>query len=155
MEKNKNFTTLPKQEFPALLKKLLEKDYSDAICSGFQTCGLYPLCLEKALAKLPQDEREVESDMQRQLLKQLSSMRYNQPTTTHANRPKKKEKLPPGASYTCVGMRGEVGLPVDDTDEEMQAGVCHTWYLNQMYSRYRTALHTIPVPYLPRYCTKT
>ncbi len=88
--------------------------------------------LEKAQAKLSQDEREVESDMQRQLLKQLSSIRYNQPTSTHVNRAKKREKLPLGASYTCVGMRGEVGLPVHEDNEEIQAGV-HRTHLHQFY----------------------
>jgi hypothetical protein len=39
MQNNK---TLP--GFLALLKNLLEKDYSDAIRCGFQTCGQYPLC---------------------------------------------------------------------------------------------------------------
>jgi hypothetical protein len=127
MARNKNFTTLPKQEFPRLLKKLLTKDYSESIRSGFETCGLYPFSLEKALAKLPEEERDVESNVQRQLLQQLSAMRYNQPATTHANRPKKKEKLPPGASYTCVGIGGEVGLPVDEDEEDIEAGVFLLW----------------------------
>ncbi len=30
--------------------------------------------------------------------------------------------MPPGASYTC-GNEGEVGLPVDEDDEEIEAGV--------------------------------
>ena len=34
MKVNKNYATLPKQEFPPLLKKRLEKDYSDSIHSG-------------------------------------------------------------------------------------------------------------------------
>ncbi len=88
--------------------------------------------LEKAQAKLSQDEREVESNMQRQLLKQLSSIRYNQPTSTHVNRAKKREKLPLGASYTFVGMRGEVGLPVHEDNEEIQAGV-HRTRFHQFY----------------------
>jgi hypothetical protein len=60
-------------------------------------------------------------------------MRYNQPTTCQTNRPIKNEKLPTGATDICLGMRGEVGLPVDEGDEEMH-------YLNQIYS---TDLHII------------
>ncbi len=50
-------------------------------------------------------------------------MRYQSVTTTHANHPKKKEQLPPGAAYTCVA-QGEriVGLAVDpdmEKDERM------------------------------------
>jgi hypothetical protein len=59
--------------------------------------------LEKALARLPKEleEREVETRVQMELLKTLTSMRYNPPPTKHAQRPKKSQKLPPGASYTC------------------------------------------------------
>lgn len=39
--------------------------------------------------------------MQQQLINQLSNIRYNPPPTTHAGRPKKKDKLPAGAAYTC------------------------------------------------------
>jgi hypothetical protein len=115
---NKNFATLPKQEFPALLKQLMEKDYQKAIVSGFESCGLFPLNPERALAKLPKEDREVESSVQLQLLNRLSLMRYNQPETTHASRPKKKDKLPAGASYTCLpGQKALVGLPVDNQKE--------------------------------------
>jgi hypothetical protein len=39
--------------------------------------------------------------VQQQLLNRLSEMRYSPAATTRAPRPKKSEKLPPGASYTC------------------------------------------------------
>lgn len=111
---NKNFATLPKQEFPGLLKQLLDKDYKKAIISGFECTGLFPLNPDRVLAKLPKENPDVESVIQRQLLEKLASMRYDQPKTTHANRPKKKDKLPAGASYTCrPGQTGLVGLPVD------------------------------------------
>jgi hypothetical protein len=53
-------------------------------------------------------------------------MRYQPVSTTHANRPKKREKLPPGAAYTCVA-QGEriVGLAVDPdmVEEERMSAV--------------------------------
>jgi hypothetical protein len=58
------------------------------------------MSLEKALPK-ELEEREVETRVQMELLKTLTSMRYNLPATKHAQRPKKSQKLPPGASYTC------------------------------------------------------
>jgi len=110
----KNFATLPKQEFPSLLKQLLDKDYKKAIISGFECTGLFPLNPDRVLAKLPKENPDVDSAIQRQLLDKLASMRYDQPKTTHANRPKNKDKLPAGASYTCrQGQKGSVGLPVD------------------------------------------
>jgi hypothetical protein len=97
----KNYASIPKQCFPGLLKKVLEKDFGPAIRSGFEATGLYPFSKAKVLSKLPQEQREVDTAVQGQLLKRLSDMRYNPPPTTQAKRPRKKEKLPPGASYTC------------------------------------------------------
>jgi hypothetical protein len=89
------------QAFPGLLTKLLEKDFSNSIRSGFEATGLYPLSVGKALSKLPKENREVESEVQQQLINQLSDLRHNPPATTRAGRPKKNEKLPAGSSYTC------------------------------------------------------
>lgn len=66
----------------------------------------------------------MESDVQRQLLARLSDMRYNPPPTTHAKRPLKKDKLPPGASYTCSGGKEIVGVAGDagSSNEEDNGG---------------------------------
>lgn len=72
---NKNFATVPKSEFPALLAALMEKDYSESIRSGFDACGLYPFSLERALKRAPPEEdQEVESQVQQELLKTLSNL---------------------------------------------------------------------------------
>jgi hypothetical protein len=34
----RNFAALPKQQFPALIRKLMDKDYSESIKSGFECC---------------------------------------------------------------------------------------------------------------------
>jgi hypothetical protein len=45
-------------------------------------------------------------------------MRYDQPATNSANWPK-KDKLPAGASYTCLlGGRDEIGMPYDSSSDE-------------------------------------
>lgn len=116
---NKNFATLPKKEFPALLRKLMEKDYGESIRSGFESCGIHPFSAERALKKLPVENRVVESLIQQQVLNKLHSMRYDQGPTTQAKRPKKKDKLPAGASLTCLGSTSVIELPLD-VDEEMQ-----------------------------------
>lgn len=102
--------------FPSLLKKLLEKDYGDSIRSGFQATGIFPFNPERVLAKLPTEQREVDSAVQQQLLNRLSSMRYSPAATSKAPRPKKKDKLPPGASYTCTPEGGVMALH-DEEDE--------------------------------------
>jgi hypothetical protein len=59
------------------------------------------------------------SAVQQQLVKHLSNIRYNPPPTTQAKRPRKKEKLPPGAAYTCSAS----GNQSDSTDEEEEVPV--------------------------------
>jgi len=39
--------------FPSLLSRLLEKNYSACIRSGFEGTGLYPVNVERATSKLP------------------------------------------------------------------------------------------------------
>ncbi len=54
------------------------------------------------LAKLPEEDREnVVSGIHQQLLKKLSAMRYSPTGNTGDQQPKKKDRLPPGALYTC------------------------------------------------------
>jgi hypothetical protein len=70
--------------------------------SGFESTGLYPFNVERALSKLPKENRTVETEVQQQLLKWFNDIRYNPPPTTHAHRPKKNEKLPAGERPTPV-----------------------------------------------------
>ena len=42
--KNPSKTTLPKDEFPGLLKELCEVLNHDNLIAGFSTCGIYPFC---------------------------------------------------------------------------------------------------------------
>jgi len=95
---------------------LLEKDFGPAIRSGFETTGLYPFSVEKAIAKLPVEleQREVDTDVQRTLLKTLEAMRHNVPPTKAAPRPKKADKLPAAAAYTCAA---PVAAEEDSSDE--------------------------------------
>ena len=54
MMAGKDIATLPKKELPPpLLTKLLQKDFSSSIISGFEACGLVPFCPQRALMKLP------------------------------------------------------------------------------------------------------
>jgi hypothetical protein len=120
VRKNISYATLPTQAFPKLLNLLMQKDFSNAISGGFEATGIYPFNPNRVLAKLPHENREnVVSDVHQQLLKKLSGMRYSPAATTSAQRPKKKDKLPPGASYTCAPGAPIVAsaVVVDDVDD--------------------------------------
>ncbi len=69
---------IPKQCFPGLLRTLLEKDFGPSIRSGFESTGLYPLNLERALAKLPHavaPDVDVMSAVVRKIMKKLGVKR--------------------------------------------------------------------------------
>jgi hypothetical protein len=123
MKKGKIFrvftnVTIFMKVFPSLLKQLLDKDFGDAIRAGFECTGICPLNAERVLSKLPKEQREVDSQVQQQLLNKLSSIRYSPGPSSKAPRPKKKDRLPAGASYTCTPEGAVVGLP-DDEDEDL------------------------------------
>ncbi len=85
---------------------MLAKDYSEAIRSGFEATGLHPLNRDRILDKMPAErasDTDVVSNVQQQLINQLAALRYKATTTTRAARPKKSQKLPAGAAYTCTG----------------------------------------------------
>lgn len=95
------YGTLPKKIFPVLLNQLMQRDFHTAIVSGFEATGIFPFSVERAVHRLPQESADVESDVQRQLIRQLEMMRYGPVTQARAPRPKKSQKLPAGTSYTC------------------------------------------------------
>jgi hypothetical protein len=60
----------------------------------------------------------VDSAVQKELINRLSDLRYNPPPTTHAGRPKKKDKLPAGSAYTCPAVEEDVAEEMDsDTSD--------------------------------------
>ncbi len=70
--------------------------------------------MDRALSKLPAEDRQVTSKVHQALLNQLQEMRYSHSGAKRAERPKKKDKLPPGASYTCAASGGDVAPAVDE-----------------------------------------
>jgi hypothetical protein len=60
--------------------------------------------------------------MQQQLINQLREQRYNPPPTTHAGRPKKKDKLPAGSSYTCPVLEEDEDDVEEDSEESDDSG---------------------------------
>jgi hypothetical protein len=70
------------------------------IRSGFRACGIYPLNIDKVLARLPPEltPSEVRDDLHQQLMDELRRNRYGE--QKKATRAKKINRLPPGTSYT-------------------------------------------------------
>jgi hypothetical protein len=94
-----------------------QEKYKASIISGFRATGLYPVDVQQPLSKLPNMDQAAESIIQRQLLDKLNQIRHNPPSNKHPGRPKKNEKLPAGASYTCRP------VPVGSIFQ-----ICSVWY---------------------------
>lgn len=115
-KENGGFTcaTLQKQDFPSLLKKLLEyiePSSKENLISGFKTCGIYPISIEELLKKIPQAPVN-ESEIEDSFLKSLEQKRSQWTETTKKGR-KKKLNVAPGKSI------GPEDLPEDENKSSM------------------------------------
>ena len=83
--------------------------------------------MERAISKLPVDldDREVETQVESALLRTLDSMRHNAPANRAAARPKKSDKLPAGAAYTCAPQddNNDSSSTSSESDDEEIAGI--------------------------------
>jgi len=142
------YPTIPKHEFPYLLGNLLKHDFGDAIRSGFECCGFIPVSVDRVLQRLPPENPDVTTEVQRQLLKQLQHLRYDKITPAKAPRPKKADKLPAGASYTCQPDGPLITGPGGDEDNEVQPVAGSSGV--QTTTRHTTSIRpgSIPVPAL-------
>ncbi|XP_063231294.1 uncharacterized protein LOC134535878 isoform X2 [Bacillus rossius redtenbacheri] len=100
-----NKGSLPKDQFPVMLNKLMEKIKDSApatIKSGFEKCGLIPLNRQKVLAQLPtpSDTSSINHAMEGSLSELLKSLRYGENGTF--SRRKRKLNIPPGKSATNI-----------------------------------------------------
>ena len=69
--------------------------------SAFAKCGIFPLCQERALERLPMPltEEEIAANLDGALVEELQKQRYGD-KKERAKR--QKDRVPPGVSYTEV-----------------------------------------------------
>lgn len=72
---NPNLTSLPKNEFPRLLKELVESLNTDNLKAGFEACGIHPLNPGMVLKKLPQSSEDASINISTAVIEQLQKMR--------------------------------------------------------------------------------
>ena len=90
----RQYTTLPKEQFAGLLKKLIDKlregNGKHNLVNGFKACGLYPFNPEEVFAKLHSENTMSPSKaLDQSLLDTLAHMRGSN-AETMPTRPKKK-----------------------------------------------------------------
>ena len=96
--KNPSLTSLPKNEFPALLKELVESLNTDNLKAGFQACGIHPLNPEVVLKKLPQHVEDASPNISTAVIEQLQKMRN--PVHEKPNPRRKQIVVEPGKSVS-------------------------------------------------------
>ncbi|KAJ8883574.1 hypothetical protein PR048_015418 [Dryococelus australis] len=117
-----NRGTVSKDQFPAMLNKLIEKiedSVSANIKSSFEKCGLIPLNRQTVLSQLPSstpsDTSSANPKMEGSLTELLKSLRYGE----NGNIPRRKRNLhiPPGKSVTNI--ESEVSHSDDDNINDL------------------------------------
>lgn len=103
---------LTKEAFPKLLKKLYEKLYPDEpevssnLVAGFRKCGIFPLCPDQVVSRLPdvsQAAGDVSANVSTSVIDVLRSMREGEPSKPGRRR---KVNVPPGGSISVENLLG-------------------------------------------------
>lgn len=118
-------TTVPKDVFPRLLKKLLaeiQENLKTDILAGFRKCGIVPFNPEKVLERLPKELNEGEEEnaevirnVTDALTELLKSMRYGDPDMHRSGR-KKKIPVAAGKSVSRPDSESEDSEGADSPD---------------------------------------
>ena len=116
----RQYTTLPKEQFAGLLKKLIDKlregNGKHNLVNGFKACGLYPFNPEEVYAKLPSENTMSPSKaLDQSLLDTLAHMRGSDAETTPTRPKKKRLDVQPGKSISA-----NVSSESDESEEEMK-----------------------------------
>lgn len=106
MKRKGTFTTEELEAESRKPRPINQEKYRQSIKSGFRKTGLYPVDPEEPLQELPNLESlninmDATTEVQKCLIEQLSSYKYNPPANKHPGRPKKADKMAPNVTYTC------------------------------------------------------
>ncbi len=117
--KQPNQAGITKNDFPALLNKVMEKaDLGRHLPNAFRKCGLVPVDVDAAAARIPDRNMEVDSDAMRALMDSSLSDKLEEMRGTKTAKVKQqrgnKVKIPAGKSYTAPESGG-------DSEEEWAA----------------------------------
>lgn len=111
--KFKNRGCISKSEFPRLLQQALEKvgNIENSIKSGFKSCGIFPLCPETVLKKIPDKEAEnvVDQETNQHWINTLKEFLQDRRVTTTSSATKKRGKkveVAPGKGISLKDLAG-------------------------------------------------
>ena len=112
-------TTLPKDQFPKLLKELVEVLNCDNLISGFKATGIYPFCPDELFKKLP-SEMNKENDpslanVSDAVLDHVKLLRN--PENPKPRQKRKKVDVPPGKSISVEDFE-QSSAEEEDSDSE-------------------------------------
>ena len=122
-KRSSKYSTVPKDQFPALLNKLMKRmreQFSENLRSGFRKCGIHPLDSEPVFGRLPKARphhisRDLISEV---VLDKLKDMRHGddgQPPRKRA----KRLTVPAGQSVSAASEEtDDTSSMIDDTDGE-------------------------------------
>ena len=115
----RKYNTLPKDCFPAKLKKLMDDLKTENMIAGFKACGLVPLNREEVLKKLPQKPPSADESItaiDSTIIEHLESLRGSKDVPGPSKRRRKKLNVVPGRSGGGTETETDVNEDEEDTD---------------------------------------
>lgn len=131
--RNSRCMTVPKDEFPGLLKRLLEllkENSATNLKAGFRKCGIVPANRHEVLQRLPMYTIEalpaVKALVGEIFIENLNSKRQTI-TSTRTNKKRKKVNVPPGKSITAsdINPQNNHDTPVSLDEPSTSSGQTH------------------------------
>lgn len=131
--RNSRCMTVPKDEFPGLLKKLLDvlkENCAQNLIAGFRKCGIFPANRHEVLQRLPLYTVEalpaVKALIGEIFIEHLNSKRQTI-TSTRTKKKRRKVNVPPGKSITASDINPQDihNLPVSLNQPSTSSGQTH------------------------------
>jgi len=126
---NKNAKSIPKCDFPTLLKECLNnmnldkktnkyEQIKNNLVSGFKATGIVPFNPDSVLRRLPDYNDDHANEVNNNLIEFLKEQRFT--PSTHMNRRKNKRlRIAPGVSVTANDSEEEVNEEAEEAEEEV------------------------------------
>ena len=119
----KNAGTVPKHQFPKLLKKLMEMpNQRENLMSGFRKCGIYPLDKTPVINRLPRDPAlataEANSSVSEVFTEHLQQLRSGNATESTQTVRRKRIDVIPGRSVSSEPERPSTSATGNEPQDE-------------------------------------
>jgi hypothetical protein len=133
----KKFNTLPKDQFPSLLKKVLD-DMAQNLISAFRKAGVVPINKQEIMSRMPRQDRDVNLNVVGDVFLTHLTEKRQEFVGPRKNAKRKNLNVPPGGSI-CQGdiQQSETSAPRTEKQLARKEKACKTSCYTQFDIRRR------------------